>query len=174
MPDGITQCYLAAEPATWFSDPGGMQGWVCLVWHCQSMKRRCAGNIKAMMIGGKDYPNCCIYFEYGTCTQNVCTYMNSSSFCYCGIFAAMPVSVLSNLGNGMFVVFKQKTRHIYILLWCDGVVLVGSKPNLDEHLHPSVLWHCQMGLIPVKLLLTVKRLAVKTISKWPVMCQVGR
>ena len=27
--------------------------------------------------------------------------------CYCGIFAAMPVSVLSNLGNGMFVVFKQ-------------------------------------------------------------------
>ena len=60
MPDGITQCYLAAEPATWFSDPGGMQGWVCLVWHCQSMKRRCAGNIKAMMIGGKDYPNCCM------------------------------------------------------------------------------------------------------------------
>jgi len=28
------------------------------------------------------------------------------SFCYCGIFAAMPVSVLSNLGNGMFVVFQ--------------------------------------------------------------------
>jgi len=31
------------------------------------------------------------------------------SFCYCGIFAATPVSVLSNLGNGMFVVSINQT-----------------------------------------------------------------
>ena len=40
------------------------------------------------------------------------------SFCYCGIFAAMPVSVLSNLGNGMFVVFSINQTYFHeVISW---------------------------------------------------------
>jgi len=53
-----------------------------------------------------------------------------------------------------------------ILLWHGGVVLVELKPDLDDHLCPSVLWHCCLGHLTCKnLLLTANRSAVKTVSE---------
>ena len=49
------------------------------------------------------------------------------------------------------------------------MVLVG----LNDRLHPSVLWHCRLCHLTCKnLLSTAKRLAVRTILKWSIMCRL--